>query len=150
MKEFIVIHHSLTKDGQTVSWDAIRRYHMKELGFSDIGYHAGLEIIGNRYEKLLGRMMSHQGAHCKDAGMNQRGIGIVCVGNFDLELPSLELLTQLTEMVRWTMEIYKIPPSNVIGHWEAQAMAGLAADQRKSCPGKLFNMDVFRARIRTL
>lgn len=37
--EHIIIHHSLTKDSETVSWNAIRRFHVNENGWRAIGYH---------------------------------------------------------------------------------------------------------------
>ena len=41
----IMIHHSATEDSQTLSWQAIRRFHMTdpEHLWADIGYHAGVE-----------------------------------------------------------------------------------------------------------
>jgi len=37
-KTHVVIHHSLTKDGQAVSWGAIERFHRETQGWSDVGY----------------------------------------------------------------------------------------------------------------
>ena len=53
----IIIHHSATKDGRTFSWSAIRRYHVHTLGWTDIGYHAGIELIGDDFECLFGRAL---------------------------------------------------------------------------------------------
>jgi len=133
---YIIIHHSLTKDSETVSWGAIRRYHTKELGWADIGYHFGIEQIGEEYEILMGRMPDQHGAHCKQHNMNTQSIGICCVGNFDDTPPVYEQWMKCLMLCRYIMQIYNIPASNVFGHREF-------ADY-KTCPGTKWDMNRFR------
>ena len=53
--QYIVIHHSLTKDGTVADWEAIRRYHKEINGWSDIGYHYGIERVGMFVLPRVGR-----------------------------------------------------------------------------------------------
>lgn len=126
----IIIHHSLTKDSSTVSWGAIRRYHVETKGWSAIGYHAGIELVGDVYETLFGRMPDEVGAHT--VGMNAKAIGICVVGNFDVDdLPS-KALEKLVEICRYFMRTYSISVENVGKHSEFAP---------KSCPGTKFPWD---------
>jgi N-acetyl-anhydromuramyl-L-alanine amidase AmpD len=135
----IVIHHSLTKDNATVSWDAIRWYHTHTNGWTQIGYHLGIELIGNHYEVLMGRMMNEVGAHCKDGGMNSKSIGICLVGNFDHDPPCIAQMDILIKLTRSLMELFSIPAENVNRHSD---FAGY-----KSCPGTAFPWSAFKAAI---
>jgi len=132
----IIIHHSLTEDGKTVSWDQIRWYHTQTNGWNDIGYNAGIELIGTRYEILIGRMLTKPGAHT--VGMNNSSIGICCVGNFDLAPPPPAQLDLLIRFTQSMMTIFNIPTGNVRRH---------ADYAPKSCPGKLFPWANFIGRL---
>src|SRR5687767_4288274 len=120
----IIIHHSLTRDSGTVSWGAIRKYHMETLGWNAIGYQLGIEKIGDQYEILMGRMLDEVGAHTK--GLNAKSIGICIVGNFDEEELPREALELLLTLCRSLMDIFGIPVENVKRHSDY-------AD--KTCPG---------------
>ena len=136
----ILIHHSLTADGQTVSWQAIRRWHMgqhpdspyRSKPMSDIGYHFGVELIGQDYEILMGRDLDKDGAHCVAA--NRFAIGICLVGNFDLAAPPPGQWRKALRLVRALQKVLGIPNANVLGH---------RSFDRKSCPGKYFDMEKF-------
>ena len=156
----IVLHHSLTKDSETVSWGAIRRYHTSwkcngeiitqakarelmavgvkgvESPWRDIGYHFGIELIGNEYEVLLGRMPYETGAHCTQQGMNSKALGILFTGNFDLIKPPEAMWKKGLLVVAALCKAFKIPVDNIQGH---RYYAGY-----KSCPGKLFDVDKFK------
>lgn len=129
---YIMIHHSLTKDSQTVSWGAIRDYHTKELGWQDIGYHYGVELVGDNYEILKGRTLLERGAHCKEENMNELAVGICVVGNYDLTPPPNLALLKLLDLIRELRYLYRIPTERIVAHRDYA--------KYKSCPGTLWPM----------
>jgi len=125
----IMIHHSATVDSETFSWNAIHRYHVDEMGWSDIGYHYGIENVNGFYEALIGRPVTMPGAHCK--GMNDKAIGICCVGNYDITIPNVAMLDVLSyNVIKPLMAIFEIPKENIVFHNE---------HSEKTCPGRLFD-----------
>ncbi len=147
--QYIVIHHSLTKDGKTVDWEAIRKYHRDINGWTDIGYHYGIDRVGQGLLLQIGRPESQSGAHCKEMHLNLKSIGICVVGNFDLAPPGLEIMRFLAEICRRKVAEYGIPVNSILGHREVGLMAGFdwKKGQYKSCPGKYFPMDTLRAML---
>lgn len=140
--EYLIIHCSATKDGAVKDWEAIRNYHVRENGWSDIGYHYGIESVHGEIVIEVGRSESEAGAHCKHAGMNKKSLGICVVGAYDVVPPSEEKLTVLRGLVKQLMKEYSIPRNRVLGHREAQL---LELDRpTKTCPGLRFDMEAFR------
>lgn len=139
----IIIHHSLTEDGATVSWNAIRDYHVNVNGWKDIGYHYGIELVGGRHEILKARMDNEAGAHC--LGFNESSIGICLVGNFDQVSPSAAQVGQLRKLCRSLMEIYGIKSERVLGHRETYPLRGVPVE--KTCPGSAFDLVAFRSSL---
>lgn len=157
MKTHIVVHHSATADSGTVSWGAIERYHRETNGWSDIGYHAGVELVGDSYYSLIGRRPTWAGAACREANMNRSGLHVCCVGDYDQHPPTLGMIRCLIDRVilPW-MEQYGITADNVIGHREAGLSAGFdfrafgpdGKRQYKTCPGLAFDLDALRRMVR--
>lgn len=136
--EQLIIHCSATKDSGTVSWPAIRRYHIVECVWGDIGYHFGIEYVGAEVEVLLGRMPDRQGAHC--SGQNSNSLGVCVVGDFDVYPPSALVWQKAVDLARWICGRWEIPFNQVKGHREF--------NPKKTCPGLKFDMDKFRYELR--
>ena len=134
----IIIHCSATPDGREVSWGAIRRFHVEQRGWRDIGYHYGIELVGDYYEILQGRFPDEEGAHCR--GQNYDSIGVCLVGSFDEQPPPEAQIERAIHLVAWLCRRFVIPAKYVYGHREF--------DPKKTCPGAAFDLDKFRFLLR--
>lgn len=135
----IIVHHSATEDSGTLSWTALKRFHMEHHGWSDIGYHAGVEFVRDGYVVIVGRPEDRTGAHT--VGQNNRSLGFVFVGNYDKSVPSEEMLQ--TAVRSWFVPVllrYGIGVENVLPHSQFAS---------KTCPGKFFDMKRLRGMIRS-
>ena len=74
----IIIHCWATREGQDISVDTIRKWHVEGRGWSDIGYHLYVDINGEIHG---GRDIAKIGAHCK--GHNRNSIGICYAGGVE-------------------------------------------------------------------
>lgn len=138
----IILHHSATKDSGTVSWNAIRRYHIENNVWTDIGYHFGIEYVADpgdpkgSYEIMVGRTIDKIGAHT--SGENYDSIGICFVGDFDAAtVPEAQWQAGL-KLVRWLCAQFGIVKEQIHGHREYAP---------KTCPGKRFNIEQFRREL---
>jgi N-acetylmuramoyl-L-alanine amidase len=134
----IIVHHSLTKDDEIVSWGAIRNYHKNVLGWLDIGYHAGVELTTRGiYEVLWGRPWDLVGAHTR--GENHNALGICFVGNYDRESPPSEMLKTGAKLLRYWCRLFNIPVDRIYGHRDFTRL--------KSCPGEHFDLEILRGLV---
>jgi N-acetyl-anhydromuramyl-L-alanine amidase AmpD len=133
----IVVHHSLTKDGKVSDFEGMRRYHMEEKGWTDIGYHFVIEQVGNEITTRIGRDPSEIGAHC--VGKNNY-IGICVVGNYDVGHDTLSRahLAALVNLTLNLMLMYNLNVSSIHKHSEFAP---------KSCPGTGFPWSEYIQRV---
>lgn len=135
----IIIHHSATEDNQSFSWASIWRYHTKELGWKDIGYHYGIENYSGDIEVLVGRMMTDKGAHCKQNHMNSKSLGVCFVGDFDKKEPPEKQWIEGVRLCASLCVISNIRPSSIFAHRDFA--------NYKTCPGRMFDMGRFRSAV---
>lgn len=75
----IIVHCSATREGQEISVDTIRQWHIRR-GWSDIGYHFVIYLDGSVHE---GRPLEKIGAHA--IGHNSYSIGVCYIGGMNKE-----------------------------------------------------------------
>lgn len=129
----IIVHCSATPEGNNLTVEEIRRDHIQNRKFSDIGYHYVIYRDGSVHD---GRNVDYPGAHCAYGGHNQHSIGICYIGGLEnkvgvpykklkakdtrTEEQKEALITLLTEL----KQMY--PKAAIYGHHDF--------DKRKPCP----------------
>ena len=133
--KYIVLHHSANPTG---GYDSIDREHRKRLGWNGCGYHF---VIGNGTETPDGQVEVAQrwtnqkhGVHCRDGknpDVNEYGIGICLVGNFEDTPPTPKQVAAVRALVAYLGDRYKIAADHTETH------SHLAMNPT-ACPGKMF------------
>lgn len=96
----IVVHHTAFSHAGPVE---IQEMHMDRRGFADVAYHFLIDPDWVIYE---GRNLRIRGAHVQ--GFNTGSVGIVLIGNFNVEEPTraqIDSLAGLVDYLRYTYEI---------------------------------------------
>lgn len=166
---WIVIHHSWSPDHPNIDdWEGIKKFHTSWRYKGDIitmeqaqtlaltaegklvtppwhavGYQFGIERVNNKMEVHAGREIGEVGAHA--VGFNAKSIGICLIGNFDLAPPDVDQLFVIGSLCRQLQREFHIPKECVIGHRDTYVL--LNEPVQKTCPGKMFDLNVFRDRL---
>ena len=74
----IIVHCSATTEEMDIDVNWVRNLHVKERGWSDVGYHYFIKRDGTVQE---GRSISRRGAHAK--GYNAKSIGVCYAGGIN-------------------------------------------------------------------
>lgn len=135
----VVIHHSATPDQGVLDYPAILNYHTKVNGWNDVGYHALVEVTEYGIVCIYGRPVTRYGAHTR--GHNDK-LGICFIGTYNHVPPPRRVLDEAMHrvIIPWCHR-WGFTAAQVRGHREFEGV-------NKTCPGRAFNMDLFRARIR--
>ncbi len=117
----IILHCSATREGQDITTETIRGWHVGERGWSDIGYHF-VVLLDGTVDK--GRPIERQGAHVR--GHNKGSIGICYVGGCDADMNPKDTRTDLqkdslTELISYLMDSYE--DATLHGHNEFSSKA---------------------------
>jgi N-acetyl-anhydromuramyl-L-alanine amidase AmpD len=130
---YITIHHSGASTGNE---EIIQEQHLQKgmengmayhflIGNGSTGLGDGAVVEGHRWKYQL------QGGHSHQDYLNECGIGICLIGNFNRRTPTARQLHALAELVLELQQEFKIPDDRVHGH-------GQFYGEDSDCPGKLF------------
>lgn len=129
--EYIIVHHTaVSREKNELQYNAVKEYHISK-GWGDIGYHFFIEPQGLL---MKGRGEIKEGAHCKEANMNERSFGVCLAGDFDREDPTPEQMRALKDVLNYLRVKYDIPRQNVKFHRDYAVY--------KSCPGTRFSREM--------
>ncbi|MFP6738012.1 MAG: peptidoglycan recognition family protein [Planctomycetota bacterium] len=109
---------------------AIQDTHMGSKGWDDIGYHFIVDPAGRVWE---GRHLDRIGAHAGSQALNLGNIGVLVLGNFDLQQATPAQLGRLEEMLSRLQVRFGIADREIYTHNGIRTLEGLGPT---ACPGR--------------
>jgi hypothetical protein len=134
----VVLHHTWSPTAAQyrgrATWEGIDHNHRYVRGWDGgIGYHVGIARDGSIW---LLRPITRSGAHVLNR--NRHTVGVVLVGNFDVEDPMENGLSVAAQVVRVLVDRFKLKPEHIRFHREFQ---------NKTCPGTKIDLGDFRRMV---
>lgn len=123
----VIVHHSATPVGGRARWESIRRFHVDDRGWQDIGYNFGIGLESGEWVELEGRGEDRIGAHCP--GQNSTALGVCLLGSFLIEPPEPGQLETACRLILRMCDRYGINELTQIyphSHFRPTACPGLA------------------------
>ena len=127
---WITIHHDgMSFRGRTMAQartrlQQIQSFHQNTRNWADIGYHFAIDPQGVVWQ---GRELRWQGAHV--GGANEGNVGVMLLGNFEEQGPTLSQVASLQRMVVTLQQRFRVPQSGVRTHREWPSAS-------TECPGR--------------
>ncbi|MSR40400.1 MAG: N-acetylmuramoyl-L-alanine amidase [Phycisphaerales bacterium] len=138
----ITVHHDgldklVTGTGTQEMADRIDLYRVghRAKGWGDIGYHLIIDRSGALWQ---GRSIRFQGAHVKNR--NEGNIGVLVMGNFQIQQPTKAQLTTLTRVLTDLRMQYHVAKPRIYSHREWKGAA-------TSCPGDKLQLAFAKIRV---
>ncbi|POX45618.1 N-acetylmuramoyl-L-alanine amidase [Streptomyces sp. Ru71] len=109
------VHHTATGNNYTCGQApsvirGIYRYHVKSMGWRDIGYNFLVDKCGNIYEGRAGGVAKAVlGAHT--LGFNSNSMGIAVIGTYGSAKPASAAVTAVAKLTAWKLGLYGMNPT---------------------------------------
>ncbi|MFI6855744.1 peptidoglycan recognition protein [Streptomyces sp. NPDC050416] len=108
------VHHTASGNNYRCSHSpslirSIYRYHVKSMGWRDIGYNFLIDKCGKIYEGRAGGVAKPVlGAHT--LGFNTKTMGIAVLGSYDAKKPSSASVRAVARLTAWKLGLYRVNP----------------------------------------
>ena len=153
----IVVHHAAGNFATTLSEGKrqvanIQRFHQKNRGWIDIGYHFLIDAGGNIYQgrtfkeskPLAQKPTLALGAHVRNQNSGKIGVCLLGCYHPPAVIPCNDVLTSsatdaLVTLISFLCDAYGIPPSKIKGHRDFL---------NTSCPGNILFAELSKIRRR--
>ena len=130
----VTIHHSAQLSDATTERAvareirAIQKSHQQGRNWADIGYHYIIDRGGRVWE---GRPIDVQGAHAGNPQLNRGNVGIVLLGNFNLQVVNSDQKHSLRTLLYYLMGRYGVTESGIETHRELKSTECPGADLQR-------------------